>query len=166
MAGWSSACRITINAFVAGICTIRGTDIVSPHGIPVDLLDRLVIIRTFLRLRERERNVLLKAFQDNALLSGWNHSGRLLFSFIRRKTALVPINVPTLQSCCFVGGQYQGPDGVSFRWGGRPRPALGLQRLVWQLVILLVLAAGRCHVCILQDPCGHTCTHSVWHLPG
>merc|ERR1712187_738349 len=30
-----------------GICTIRGTvDIVSPHGIPVDLLDRLVIIRT------------------------------------------------------------------------------------------------------------------------
>merc|ERR1719157_381467 len=29
-----------------GICTIRGTDIVSPHGMPVDLLDRLVIIRT------------------------------------------------------------------------------------------------------------------------
>merc|ERR1712060_782191 len=29
-----------------GICSIRGTDIVSPHGIPVDLLDRLVIIRT------------------------------------------------------------------------------------------------------------------------
>lgn len=25
---------------------IRGTDITSPHGIPVDLLDRLVIIRT------------------------------------------------------------------------------------------------------------------------
>jgi DNA helicase TIP49 (TBP-interacting protein) len=29
-----------------GICEIRGTDIVSPHGVPVDLLDRLVIIRT------------------------------------------------------------------------------------------------------------------------
>ena len=25
---------------------IRGTDITSPHGIPVDLLDRLLIIRT------------------------------------------------------------------------------------------------------------------------
>jgi len=25
---------------------IRGTDMMSPHGIPVDLLDRLVIIRT------------------------------------------------------------------------------------------------------------------------
>jgi RuvB-like protein 1 (pontin 52) len=29
-----------------GICEIRGTDIMSPHGVPVDLLDRLVIIRT------------------------------------------------------------------------------------------------------------------------
>lgn len=37
---------IVIFATNRGICTIRGTDIVSPHGIPVDLLDRLVIIRT------------------------------------------------------------------------------------------------------------------------
>lgn len=29
-----------------GLCCIRGTDMMSPHGIPVDLLDRLVIIRT------------------------------------------------------------------------------------------------------------------------
>ena len=28
------------------MCDIRGTDMSSPHGIPVDLLDRLVIIRT------------------------------------------------------------------------------------------------------------------------
>lgn len=32
------------------LCTVgvacRGTDVLSPHGIPVDLLDRLVIIRT------------------------------------------------------------------------------------------------------------------------
>ena len=35
-----------LHHWMAGICTIRGTDIVSPHGIPVDLLDRLVIIRT------------------------------------------------------------------------------------------------------------------------
>lgn len=32
------------NLSVWGSC--RGTDISSPHGIPVDLLDRLVIIRT------------------------------------------------------------------------------------------------------------------------
>lgn len=37
---------IVIFATNRGICTIRGTDIVSPHGIPVDLLDRLVIIRS------------------------------------------------------------------------------------------------------------------------
>lgn len=38
---------IVIFATNRGNCTIRGTDdIVSPHGIPVDLLDRLLIIRT------------------------------------------------------------------------------------------------------------------------
>ena len=39
--------------WMAGICTIRGTDIVSPHGIPVDLLDRLVIIRTEIGMEEK-----------------------------------------------------------------------------------------------------------------
>merc|ERR1711985_198520 len=37
---------IVVFATNRGVCTIRGTDIVSPHGMPVDLLDRLVIIRT------------------------------------------------------------------------------------------------------------------------
>lgn len=31
---------------VTGISTIRGTEYQSPHGIPVDLLDRLMIIPT------------------------------------------------------------------------------------------------------------------------
>merc|ERR1712187_366736 len=42
----STLSPIVIFATNRGVCTIRGTDIVSPHGIPVDLLDRLVIIRT------------------------------------------------------------------------------------------------------------------------
>lgn len=42
----SSLAPIVIFATNRGICTIRGTDISSPHGIPVDLLDRLVIVRT------------------------------------------------------------------------------------------------------------------------
>merc|ERR1711937_455117 len=42
----STLSPIIIFATNRGICTIRGTDIVSPHGIPVDLLDRLIIIRT------------------------------------------------------------------------------------------------------------------------
>lgn len=37
---------IVIFATNRGICTIRGTDIKSPHGIPIDLLDRLLIIKT------------------------------------------------------------------------------------------------------------------------
>jgi RuvB-like protein 1 len=28
------------------VCTVRGTDVVSPHGVPVDLLDRMLVIRT------------------------------------------------------------------------------------------------------------------------
>ena len=28
------------------LCTVRGTEILSPHGVPVDLLDRMLIIRT------------------------------------------------------------------------------------------------------------------------
>ncbi|MCO5593269.1 hypothetical protein L7F22_047277 [Adiantum nelumboides] len=42
----SSLSPIVIFATNRGICNIRGTDITSPHGIPVDLLDRVVIIRT------------------------------------------------------------------------------------------------------------------------
>mmetsp|Transcript_14429 Transcript_14429/g.25563 ORF Transcript_14429/g.25563 Transcript_14429/m.25563 type:complete len:456 (-) Transcript_14429:226-1593(-) len=42
----STLSPIVIFATNRGFCTIRGTDIISPHGIPVDLLDRLVIIKT------------------------------------------------------------------------------------------------------------------------
>ncbi|KAI9490302.1 RuvB-like 1 [Zychaea mexicana] len=38
---------IVIFATNRGMCTIRGTeDIIAPHGIPIDLLDRLLIVRT------------------------------------------------------------------------------------------------------------------------
>ncbi|CCJ30126.1 unnamed protein product, partial [Pneumocystis jirovecii] len=43
----STIAPIVIFASNRGMCVIRGTeDIVSPHGIPIDLLDRLLIIRT------------------------------------------------------------------------------------------------------------------------
>mmetsp|Transcript_5353 Transcript_5353/g.5473 ORF Transcript_5353/g.5473 Transcript_5353/m.5473 type:complete len:455 (+) Transcript_5353:60-1424(+) len=42
----STLSPIVIFATNRGVCTIRGTDIPSPHGIPVDLLDRMLIIRT------------------------------------------------------------------------------------------------------------------------
>ena len=37
---------IVILATNRGTSTIRGTKIVSPHGIPVDLLDRILIVKT------------------------------------------------------------------------------------------------------------------------
>lgn len=41
----SNLAPIVVLATNRGICEIRGIDMRSPHGIPVDLLDRLLIIR-------------------------------------------------------------------------------------------------------------------------
>lgn len=42
----SALSPIVIFATNRGICSVRGVDMVSSHGIPVDLLDRLLIVRT------------------------------------------------------------------------------------------------------------------------
>eukprot|EP00978_Attheya_sp_CCMP212_P039816 scaffold210929_cov50-Attheya_sp.AAC.2 len=42
----SSLSPIVIFATNRGVCKIRGTDILAPHGVPVDLLDRMLIVRT------------------------------------------------------------------------------------------------------------------------
>ena len=42
----SSLSPIVIFATNRGKCVVRGTEIVAPHGMPLDLLDRILIIRT------------------------------------------------------------------------------------------------------------------------
>jgi RuvB-like protein 1 (pontin 52) len=42
----STLAPIVVFATNRGVCTVRGTDVLSPHGVPVDLLDRMLIIRT------------------------------------------------------------------------------------------------------------------------
>jgi len=42
----STLAPIVVFATNRGMCTVRGTEVVAPHGVPVDLLDRLMIIRT------------------------------------------------------------------------------------------------------------------------
>mmetsp|Transcript_4490 Transcript_4490/g.8492 ORF Transcript_4490/g.8492 Transcript_4490/m.8492 type:complete len:396 (+) Transcript_4490:197-1384(+) len=42
----STLAPIVVFATNRGVCQIRGTDIRSPHGVPVDLLDRMLIVRT------------------------------------------------------------------------------------------------------------------------
>lgn len=55
----SAIAPIVIFATNRGRCTIRGTeDIVSPHGIPLDLLDRLLIIRTLPYSQEEIESIL------------------------------------------------------------------------------------------------------------
>ena len=68
---------IMIFATNRGVTKIRGTDIESPHGIPLDLLDRLVIIRTrpytedevreIIQIRAREEGVKLDKSALDAL---------------------------------------------------------------------------------------------------
>lgn len=62
----SAIAPIVIFATNRGRCIIRGTeDIVSPHGIPLDLLDRLLIIRTLPYTREEiEEIVKLRAVTE------------------------------------------------------------------------------------------------------
>merc|ERR1712022_12378 len=42
----STLAPIVIFATNRGMCTVRGTEVIAPHDIPVDLLDRLMIVRT------------------------------------------------------------------------------------------------------------------------
>jgi len=42
----STLAPIVIFATNRGMCTVRGTEVIAPHGVPIDLLDRLMIIRT------------------------------------------------------------------------------------------------------------------------
>lgn len=54
----SEMAPIIILASNRGFAKIRGTDIVSPHGIPLDLLDRLLIITTEPYSREEIRKII------------------------------------------------------------------------------------------------------------
>ncbi|CCG80637.1 AAA family ATPase Rvb1 [Taphrina deformans PYCC 5710] len=55
----SSISPIVIFASNRGMCTVKGTeDVQSPHGIPVDLLDRLLIVRTTPYEPEEIRTIL------------------------------------------------------------------------------------------------------------
>jgi len=62
----SAIAPIVIFATNRGRCVIRGTeDIVAPHGIPLDLLDRLLIIRTLPYSRQEiEQIVKLRAVTE------------------------------------------------------------------------------------------------------
>lgn len=64
----SSLSPIVALATNRGICNIRGTDMSAPHGLPVDLLDRVIIIRTLTYSLEEMVHIL--AIRANVRFSG------------------------------------------------------------------------------------------------
>jgi len=66
----STLAPIVILATNRGISTIRGTDIVAPHGVPLDLLDRLLIIRTTnYNLEDMIKILAIRATTENLKLT-------------------------------------------------------------------------------------------------
>merc|ERR1711903_142353 len=62
----STLAPIVVLATNRGMCPIRGTEILSPHGIPVDLLDRMLIIRTMpYSLEEMVQIVAIRASAES-----------------------------------------------------------------------------------------------------
>lgn len=66
----STLAPIVILATNRGISMIRGTDIIAPHGIPIDLLDRLLIIRTTnYNLEDMIKILAIRATTENIKLT-------------------------------------------------------------------------------------------------
>jgi RuvB-like protein 1 len=62
----STLAPIVVFATNRGVCTVRGTDVLSPHGIPVDLLDRMLIIRTLVyTIEEIIQIIAIRAATEN-----------------------------------------------------------------------------------------------------
>merc|ERR1712139_140641 len=62
----STLAPIVVFATNRGVCTVRGTEVLSPHGVPVDLLDRMLIIRTMpYSLEEMVQILTIRAKTEN-----------------------------------------------------------------------------------------------------
>ncbi|KNH09238.1 RuvBlike 1-like protein [Perkinsela sp. CCAP 1560/4] len=63
----SSFTPIVVLATNRGVCTIRGTDTSGPHGMPTEILDRLLIIRTEQYSRENIAHIVQTRCQTEAV---------------------------------------------------------------------------------------------------
>jgi RuvB-like protein 2 len=59
---------VVIMATNRGITRIRGTNYKSPHGIPIDLLDRMIIVSTS-PYQEKDLKEILKIRYDGNIIS-------------------------------------------------------------------------------------------------
>lgn len=82
----STISPIVIFATNRGACEIKGTDIRSPHGIPLDLLDRVLIIKTM----PYDQNEMMQIIKIRAQIEGIQVDDEALVEFgaIGSKTTL------------------------------------------------------------------------------
>ncbi|QPG73194.1 RUVB-like protein [Brettanomyces nanus] len=67
----SEIAPVVILASNRGMTTVRGAEIKSPHGVPPDLIDRLLIVRTLPYNHDESKNIILKRSKVEGLaLSG------------------------------------------------------------------------------------------------
>lgn len=82
----SDMAPILVVATNRGITTIRGTNYKSPHGIPIDFLDRLLIISTQPYTEEEIRKILdIRCQEEDVEMSG---DGKVLLTKIGVDTSL------------------------------------------------------------------------------
>lgn len=89
---------------------IRGTDITSPHGIPVDLLDRLVIIRTLPYTPQEMVHILAIRAQVGQALGvrtdghAVNEQGLSMRTRLVHSWHMLGRNQHTCVACCVIPG--------------------------------------------------------------
>ena len=103
----SNLAPIVILATNRGICTIKGTEIKAPHGIPVDLLDRLLIVRLLpyaleeiiqiLAIRCSCENIEIDEAAGSEVMN-WSNPDPFTSSSCARPTFVMPA-IYTLSTC-------------------------------------------------------------------
>ncbi|CAD7091829.1 unnamed protein product [Hermetia illucens] len=105
---------IVVFATNRGRCVIRGTDdITSPHGMPLDLLDRVLIIRTLpYSISEMEQIIRIRAqteglqMEDSAITTLSEIAGQATLRYA------VQLLTPAYQMCKVNGKTIIGPDDL------------------------------------------------------
>lgn len=113
----SSVSPIVVLATNRGVCTVKGTDILSPHGIPGDLIDRLLIVPTLPYTIEE----IMKVRVGEYIMSSLGEA-RLIVPF-GIKYSNDRLSIVTFYSGCLVESRYRGSDDHSrchgINWGNR-----------------------------------------------
>jgi len=110
----STIAPIVIFATNRGRCLIRGTeDIMSPHGMPLDLLDRVMIIRTLPYSAEEMRQIIeLRAHSEGITLSSASASALAQTGVATTLRYAIQLLTPTSMMSKMAGTEGVGADEI------------------------------------------------------